>query len=284
MAEETGFSSDIKKLDLSKCLKTILVRELTKDNKCLEQADIEEILKDDEKMVEDKCEDDASCVGYPTRPLYVEIGQRLTQWLLTGSSPIEKLPCYDLLNESSYMLERNEWMKTVSSKLKRMETLIPCWSQDEFLYSLREIVALLGKRGLLDLLGMRKTVGSADVWPPPRRILEETFSQKHSPETSSLLTVGARALAKHCHRDHSSSWWGASSGTEIEKNQYAFKKVSEILNGATWINIHQLPHDVMIVEARQEMGYGARWTADGQQFRGFLEPQMINGHEVGWKH
>ena len=32
------------------------------------------------------------------------------------------------------------------------------------------------------------------------------------------------------------------------------------------------------------VGYGVRWTADGLQFRGFLEPQMIDGHEVGWRH
>ena len=31
-------------------------------------------------------------------------------------------------------------------------------------------------------------------------------------------------------------------------------------------------------------GYGVRWTADGREFRGFLEPQMVNGHEVGWRH
>lgn len=32
------------------------------------------------------------------------------------------------------------------------------------------------------------------------------------------------------------------------------------------------------------VGYGARWTADGSSFRGFLEPQMVDGHSVGWKH
>ena len=31
-------------------------------------------------------------------------------------------------------------------------------------------------------------------------------------------------------------------------------------------------------------GYGVRWSSDGKQFRGFLEPQMVDGHEVGWKH
>ena len=37
----------------------------------------------------------------------------------------------------------------------------------------------LGKRGLLDLLGMRKTVGTSDTWPPPRRTLEATFETRH---------------------------------------------------------------------------------------------------------
>ncbi len=31
-------------------------------------------------------------------------------------------------------------------------------------------------------------------------------------------------------------------------------------------------------------GYGARWLLDGSEFRGFLEPQMVDGHEVGWRH
>jgi len=30
----------------------------------------------------------------------------------------------------------------------------------------------------------------------------------HKPETSSRLTVGAKAFSKHCHRDETSNWWG----------------------------------------------------------------------------
>jgi hypothetical protein len=29
-----------------------------------------------------------------------------------------------------------------------------------------------------------------------------------------------------------------------------------------------------VFEVRQHEGYGARWSADGSEFRGFLEPQM----------
>ena len=32
------------------------------------------------------------------------------------------------------------------------------------------------------------------------------------------------------------------------------------------------------------IGYGARWLHDGSEFRGFLEPQMEDGHQIGWKH
>jgi hypothetical protein len=44
-----------------------------------------------------------------------------------------------------------------------------------------------------------------------------------------------------------------------------------------------LPHNVSIIELRIKEGYGIRWETTGA-FRGFLEPQMENGHEKGWKH
>lgn len=50
-----------------------------------------------------------------------------------------------------------------------------------------------------------------------------------------------------------------------------------------WINIHQLPGDLPIIELRIKEGYGIRWQLNSL-FRGFLEPQIPNGHEIGWKH
>lgn len=266
-----------------KGLQTLLKGELgCLDDTFIDRADIEELLRDDEKIVEVNAREHIA--GYPTRPLYREIGQQLSQWLLTGFCPVENLPHYALLDEHDYILKRKEMIAKITPKLEHLKNVHADRSEDELICSLREILVALGRRGLLDLLGLRKTVGTADVWPPPRRVLEETFCQRHSPQTKSPLTVGARALAKHCHRDHSSSWWGVSAGSEAAKNEHAFQKVSEILDNATWINIHQLPHEVLTIEVRQENGYGARWTSDGQQFRGFVEPQMINGHEVSWKH
>jgi hypothetical protein len=63
----------------------------------------------------------------------------------------------------------------------------------------------------------------------------------------------------------------------------AEKFLNLFLDECIWINIHSLPHETPIVELRNEKGYGIRWMIDGV-FRGFLEPQMTDGHEKGWKH
>ena len=47
------------------------------------------------------------------------------------------------------------------------------------------------------------------------------------------------------------------------------------------IELTFIKHDVRIVEIRQTEGFGARWSHDASMFRGFLEPQMENGHEIG---
>ena len=100
-----------------------------------------------------------------------------------------------------------------------------------------------------------------------------------------VLTVGARALAKHCERSRD-GWWGDGlHGTEAEKNARADRKLVDILAQPAWANVHALPHDVLVYEVRNEAGYGARWEcAPPFRFRGFLEPQMEDGHALGWVH
>jgi|LauGreDrversion4_2_1035121.scaffolds.fasta_scaffold4149743_1 hypothetical protein len=63
----------------------------------------------------------------------------------------------------------------------------------------------------------------------------------------------------------------------------AEKILEKFLHECIWINIHSLPHEIPIVELRNELGYGIRWEINGV-FRGFLEPQMKDGHDKGWKH
>nr|KAG5714864.1 hypothetical protein BaRGS_000352 [Batillaria attramentaria] len=171
---------------------------------------------------------------------------------------------------------------SVTPLLVGLQSLWRDWGREEIKFRIREVLVLLGKRGIMDLLGLRKTVGSQEIFPPSRARLLASFKQKHS--ANSDLSVGARALSKHYHRDQSTSWWGNCTGKEEDKNVYALGKVEDILDNAHWINIHWLPQDIYILECRQGGGYGARWLADGSSFRGFLEPQMEGGHEAGWRH
>jgi hypothetical protein len=120
----------------------------------------------------------------------------------------------------------------------------------------------------------------------------------------------ARAWAKHAHR--SDGWWGTAHGSVGALNARALELFDKIVDGATWRNLHWLPHRVLVYEARVREGYGMRWAQDrscvpdsgtdavdntdtasdtgGETtappwiFRGFVEPMMENGHEVGWRH
>ncbi|XP_061191146.1 uncharacterized protein LOC133199353 [Saccostrea echinata] len=266
------------KLQLSRYVQMVLENELKETTKAFEEDDIRALLKTDSKPLSPR----ETIIGYPSYPLYREIGNMLQQWMENKYCPVLDLPKYDLLDEKSYTQAREANFKTITPLLEGLQSLWELWSEEEIAHRVKDILIILGKRGMLDLLGVRKTVGTQEIWPASRELLERSFTVKHSPNAE--ISVGARALSKHFHRDNSTSWWGGCTGTEKQKNEYALSIVNKILDTATWINIHWLPHDVYILEVRQEEGYGARWTADGSSFRGFLEPQMVDGHAVGWKH
>lgn len=224
----------------------------------------------------------AVLTGYPRYPLYLRLADSLTYWMLTGKCPVLDLPTMWMLNEQASLDERQQALESIGSRLVGAYSLWEHWSVDERKHTLLTTIKALGLRGVLDLLGVRETVGSSSILPPSRRLLLGRFEMPHSPRAK--LTVGARALAKHCHRDDSLNWWGQCTGTEEEKNQHARAVVDRIMHEATWINIHSLPHELKIVEMRTIEGYGARWLHDGSEFRGFLEPQMEEGHTLGWRH
>jgi hypothetical protein len=87
-----------------------------------------------------------------------------------------------------------------------------------FLRSLKGFIQALGSESILYFIGLRSTVGSLRVAPPPIDVLLRSANELHKP--GSQLTVAARALAKHAHRD-SSGWWGECKGTEIKKSEDA---------------------------------------------------------------
>jgi len=77
-------------------------------------------------------------------------------------------------------------------------------------------------------------------------------------------------------------WWGSISGTELEKNKLAKSTLQRLMINAVWMNVHLAP--LSLFEIRVIEGYGARWKADGSQFRGFLEPPMEEGYRNKWRH
>ncbi|XP_076446448.1 uncharacterized protein LOC143283912 [Babylonia areolata] len=261
---------------LDEYIKEILEEELDRPDRICSDVDL--LLEIDGKEANTR----NSIFGYPTSPLYKCLALMLNEWMETKHCPALDLPKYEMLDEKTYTEYRSSVIASVTPMLTGLKSLWDHWTREEIKYRIREVLLLLGKRGIMDLLGLRKTVGSAEKFPPSRERLMASFKEKHSP--NSELWVGARALAKHYHRDQSTSWWGNCTGSEKDKNAHALGKVTAILDNATWINIHWLPQDIYILEARQAGGYGARWLADGSSFRGFLEPQMEGGHNVGWRH
>ncbi|KAG1727473.1 uncharacterized protein EDB91DRAFT_1163957 [Suillus paluster] len=166
------------------------------------------------------------------------------------------------------------------------------------------------------LNGLAYTVGSALGSDPPTR--EECFTAFGIPNKAGL-TAGARAWSKHSHRSQgetpgakdlpvernnkgqmkiNTGWWGSPSGSVPSINDRALALFERVVDNSTWRNLHWLPHQVLVYEVRVEEGYGMRWSQDrgvlesGEvvaelppwTFRGFVEPMIENGHEVGWKH
>jgi hypothetical protein len=120
---------------------------------------------------------------------------------------------------------------------------------------------------VLLLVGCRVTVGSIVAARtgygavPPLRQLIDAFDRPHDPRQA--FSVGARALAKHCHRG-AEGWWGAGalSGSQQEKNAAAHHILRHrLLADVQWCNVHMLPHDIVTIELRCSDGYGVRWTS-----------------------
>ena len=214
--------------------------------------------------------------GYPGYPLYGKISRTLYYWMKNEKCS-RMNP--ELLQECRNEVETQKLHAFVDKKLKDYSQTNEISAREGLVL---EILENLKLRGILDLLGMKQTVGSVDMLPPSLTTLLESFKRKHKPNAQ--LSCGARALSKHCHRDSTSHWWGISTGSESDKNEHANGLLDKILADAVWINIHLLPHDVKVLEVRNQLGYGARWSCDGKIFRGFLEPQMTDGHDVGWRH
>lgn len=148
----------------------------------------------------------------------------------------------------------------------------------------KDLADLRTRRDVLTRLGVAKTAGSLDVYPPKLSACLAAFTEPNRPDSASTLTKGARALNKHCHRDQTDNFWGTMRGGDAMRNDHALAVLRTILTDVAWCNVFFLDDTTNIIEVRSHRGYGVRWTADGAQFRGFVEPPMEDGHRVGWRH
>ncbi|KAI0763241.1 hypothetical protein BC629DRAFT_1267816, partial [Irpex lacteus] len=228
--------------------------------------------------------------------------------------------CYNMVEHPPAAIERAR----LNNQIRRIQH----WQDEE---SPEEHTLDATENGLLSSYisyGLAYTIGSAlSRLPPPT---QEICLQAFLVPNKAGLTAGARAWSKHAHRsgnttetpsgnadDTSASddalkrslrWWGTPSGPVARINERAVELFWKVWSGATWRNLHWLPHQVLVYEIRVSEGYGMRWaqdlgrnaeSEDGNSsvktpvvhapdvpwvFRGFVEPMMDNGHEVGWRH
>ena len=133
------------------------------------------------------------------------------------------------------------------------------------------------------LKGIDQTVGTVDNELPERTELIRTFNV---PYKEAGLTAGGRALTKHVHRDSSEFWGGQIKGGVAAINARANALLDIILDNIGWYNIYYFNPTEDLLEIRNGQGYGLRWMISNNRltFRGFIEPQMEDGHSVGWRH
>lgn len=298
----------------------------------------------DSDKIDDNVNDEANdeyCSGYPRHPFLLTLAHRLAQWITTNQFPIRFQPFEHMEEDIDYyrylhQLPMDQWKKQFNVDVRSMSEVHiddgdddTEQERDESLETtaidslVGHVLTQIGVRGILTLLHVRKTAGSIDYFPPTKAQLLASFNDTHmssvtveqasnkgsgsksSKKSTSMLTVGARALAKHCHRSVTDQWWGSITGSESDKNEHANRVLHRILSSCTFINCHLLPHDIPCIEVRTGEGYGARWVfargnprpdsgstvmtdtsdqSDQIVFRGFLEPHDPTGHEKGWRH
>ncbi|KAG2227606.1 hypothetical protein INT45_002291 [Circinella minor] len=229
---------------------------------------------------------DPSTMGPIDRPFYLGIARTITYCFEHN-----KLPPNLVSNPINLLAVTNkERLNMMEEKLNTIEH-----SKDgleEFLFN------ILTREDWRIFLHIRTTTGGNvfNAMPPSLSECIEAFTRIYEKPNAKprrhgqpyQLSVGAKALSKHWHRDREELFWGICTGTEKKKNEHANQILIKILNDPVWINLHSLPHDRIVYEIRQSQGYGVRWTMDEKgaswYFRGFLEPQMEDGHASKWVH
>ncbi|WP_299766844.1 hypothetical protein [uncultured Dokdonia sp.] len=123
---------------------------------------------------------------------------------------------------------------------------------------------------LLVILGQRWTSASIKdiraLPPTEQTLLESCFA----PYNDQITTV-TRAWEKHMGRS-SDAFWGIAKGNPTQKEETIKKQITKMIQTQTWWNIFYHYKHELVYEIRVPSGHGIRWTKDGTQLIGFLEP------------
>jgi hypothetical protein len=261
--------------------------------------------------------------GLPHRPFYLSLSARiiiLTELFHTDNL-IETLKEMDTndglietieLSKSPVVLIRRPLIDATNFGLTErtpLPTFVPFFVNQSYNFTPESVMNYLNTiqtRGILEYLGLRTTIGSVGSdeskfsktcgfcsekylnYVPDVATLLQAANQPCTPNANPpRLTDAGRARAKHAHRGIVDQYFGVVKGSTLEKNAAASKIVSNMIHNALWINIHVFGGvDDPVLEIRTKEGYGARWSIimESFRFRGFLEPQMLDGFEKKWKH
>eukprot|EP01147_Barroeca_monosierra_P001205 gene1204-4416_t len=188
---------------------------------------------------------------WPHRCLYEHLAQSIRRWAVSSQyediiSTAQALSDSMLQQEDLQILASERGLSPHCRVLRGTLSIAfqPSSSEDAIIQAFDQLLSVIHVSDIQWFLGMQHTPGTVAALPP----------QCRTQQGQSILTQGARALLKHCNRDNSLKFWGDPSGTE------------------------------KVFEVRTPLGYGARWTLDGKKFRGFLEPQVKDGHDYRWYH
>eukprot|EP00730_Choanoeca_flexa_P017844 TRINITY_DN8635_c0_g1_i1.p1 TRINITY_DN8635_c0_g1~~TRINITY_DN8635_c0_g1_i1.p1 ORF type:complete len:297 (+),score=18.57 TRINITY_DN8635_c0_g1_i1:226-1116(+) len=232
-----------------------------------------------------------SAATWPIEPLFDVLAYNLTSTIVNQQLPLPPQPQEELAQlraepldaQGAPIQQQIDEMVAAAGKLHAMlqrPDVSPCFLTTPLLALWESVTPPVFRM----LCGLQPTAGAILALPPALETCLTSFASPHRPQSASKLSQGARALAKHCHRDESLAFWGVAKGPEQVQNEHAMTVLDKLLAGACWVNTHRLPHDIFVVEVRNRRGYGCRWSIDGKLFRGFLEPQIEGGHDIGWKH
>ncbi|CAJ0765819.1 20181_t:CDS:10, partial [Entrophospora sp. SA101] len=207
--------------------------------------------------------------GILERPFYLALIEMLTNCFGNGG----KFP--DNVKKSKVFMLENINLTRLEDIENEMKKLIDLWNgfpiifQNSHKSMIKEFLfGFLNFEDLNTFLGLKTTFKSSSHLPPSFNECVESFTRVYikknqkknprNPNSSNILTIGGKALSKHSHRDKSTLFWGVCTGTESKKNEQANHVLAKIITNASWVNLHSLPHDILVYEIRNDLGYGQK--------------------------